>query len=214
MTAPRPRKALRATAAWTGALLLVAGGVWLTARYPGDYDQRNAPLVTLGAPGKTIVAGTFSLETKDVRTARSLRMIDPQDRAVTLRPSGVFVVLNARATSLRAPLTLSTAFVRTADGREIYATDQVTSPTLSSTELQPGFWKEGVVVVDVPADALNGASLVLSPRSPLPAGEPDREFPPWGFELSPEAEIRLGPLPAPEDQLVLPQPVREEGTAP
>ncbi|MQA95551.1 MAG: hypothetical protein GEV11_13190 [Streptosporangiales bacterium] len=206
--------ALPKAAAWVAALLLIAAGVWVTEHTPGDYDERNAPLVTRGEPGRSIVAGTFALEARDVRTARSLRMIDTQDRPVVLRPDGVFVVLNARATSLRGPMTLATAFIRTADGREIYATDRITSPTLVTAELEPGFWKEGVVVVDVPLDALSGGALVLSPRFPEPVREPDREFPPWGFELTPEAEVRLGALPPPEDQLVLPEPVPDEQEQP
>jgi hypothetical protein len=180
----------RAAAVLVG-VALAGAAVWVRARTPDDYDRRYAPLATTGRAGKAVTAGGFTVRVERVTVARSVS--SAQKEAV--RPDGVFVVVTAAVTSRRNPLQLSAVWLRTKDGREFrQSMKDVTTPadgTLDAAALSPGLWRRGPLVFEIPPSLLAGTTLLVSDRAPDDNKTPDG-FPPFGFELTAQANIPLG----------------------
>lgn len=173
-----------------GVLLAVAA-IWTRTHTPDDYDHRYAPLATEGQIEKPVTAGNFTVRVEGVATARSVR----SRMGHVVRPDGLFLIVTASATTRHDPLQLWTALLRTRDGREFRETvKEVTAKgtdTLDAVALGPGVWTRGVFVFEVLADRLADAELLLSDRS-ANEKDPPEGFPPFGFELTAQANISLG----------------------
>lgn len=180
----------RAAGVITG-LAFAATAVWANAHSPDDYDHRYAPLATIGHVGEPVTTGGFTVKVERVTTAAS---VSSGDQGV-IRPDGIFVIVTVSATSRRRPLQLSTALLRTADGREYRETVKSVTPpdadTLDAVVLSPELWRRGVFVFEIPPSRLAGSTLLVSDRSPNEKDPPDG-FPPYGFELTAQADIDLG----------------------
>jgi len=171
-------------------LVLAAAAIWVKAHTPDDYDHRYAPLASSGHVGSPVGAGGFEVKVEKVGAARSVT----SGQGEVVRPDGIFVIVTASARSLRAPLTLSTAMLRTRDGREFRdSVKGVTTPVgmLDGVTLGPGVWHRGVLVFEIPPSRLAGSTLLLSDR-PANEKETPQGFPPFGFELTAQANISLG----------------------
>jgi hypothetical protein len=172
-------------------LVFAVAAVWAKAHTPDDYDHRYAPLASEGHLGEPVTAGGFTVKVESVTAARSVN----SDGGGVIRPDGVFVIVKASARSRREPLQLWTALLRTRDGREFRETVKgVTVPgtdTLDAVALGPGLWQRGVFVFEIPPSQLAGATLLVSDR-PENEKDPPEGFPPFGFELTAQANIALG----------------------
>jgi hypothetical protein len=180
----------RAAAILVGAALAGAA-IWVRAWTPDDYDRRYAPLATTGRIGTAVTAGGFTVRVDGVTAVRSVT----SEEKKPVRPDGVFVVVTAAATSRRNPVQLSGVWLRTRDGREFrQSVKDVTTPaaaTLDDAALSPGLWRRGPFVFEIPPSLLAGATLLVSDRAPEEKYPPDG-FPPFGFELTVQANIPLG----------------------
>lgn len=180
----------RAAGVLVGLCLAVAA-VWARACTPDDYDHRYAPLATTGHVGSAVTAGAFTLKVERVTVARSVYSAQKE----ILRPDGVFVIVTASATSRRDPVQLSAVWLRTRDGREFRESIKgVTTPaggTLDAGPLAPGVWLRGAFVFEIPSSLLAGTTLIVSDRNAEDKDVPDG-FPPFGFELTAQADIALG----------------------
>jgi hypothetical protein len=172
-------------------LAFAIAAIWAKVHSPDDYDRRYAPLAVNGHVGSPVTAGGFMVKVERVTTARSVR----SGRGETVRPDGIFVVITASACSRRAPLSLSTAMLRTRNGREFrQSVKGATTPvggTLDAVQLGPGLWHRGVFVFEIPPSQLAGSTFVLSDR-PANEKDPPQGFPAFGFELTAQANISLG----------------------
>jgi hypothetical protein len=182
---------MRTVAGAVVGLVLAVAAVWVKAHTPDDYDHRYAPLASGGRVGAPVAAGGFEVKVEKVGAARSVA----SGTGEVVRPDGIFVVVTASARSVRAPLSLATAMLRTRDGREFRETVKgVTTPaggTLDGVTLGPGVWHRGVLVFEVPPSRLAGSTLLLSDRAANEKETP-QGFPPFGFELTAQANIALG----------------------
>jgi hypothetical protein len=182
---------MRRAAAILVGLALAGAAVWMRTRVPDDYDHRYAPLAATGHAGGAVSAGGFTVRVERVTVARSVT----SGRNEVVRPDGVFVVVTAAATSRRDPVELSAVWLRTRDGREFRQTVKpVTTPAdgmLDARAVAPGLWRRGPLVFEIPPSLLAGASLLVSDRAPEDRKVPDG-FPPFGFELTAQANIALG----------------------
>ncbi|GAA4609509.1 hypothetical protein GCM10023195_38430 [Actinoallomurus liliacearum] len=180
----------RAVAVLLG-VALAGAAIWVRSHAPDDYDRRYAPLAVTGHVGTAVTAGRFTVRVESVTVARSIS--SPQKEL--LRPEGVFVVVTTAATSRRDPLQISTALLRTRDGREFRGSGKdVTTPaatTLDDVTLSPGLWRRGPFVFEIPPSLLAGATLLMSDRLPDDKKVPEG-FPPFGFELTAQANVPLG----------------------
>ncbi|GAA4640679.1 hypothetical protein GCM10023196_107180 [Actinoallomurus vinaceus] len=170
------------------ALVVVAG--WVKAHTPDDYDHRYGPLASAGHSGAPVTAGAFTVRVDGVTVARSAT----PDRKEVLRPDGVFVIVTAAATIRRVPTRLATAYLRTRNGYEYRESVKnviaENGDPLSAVALGPGLWRRGPFVFEVPPSELAGSTLVVSDR-PVNEKDPPGGFPPYGFELTAQAEIAL-----------------------
>jgi hypothetical protein len=181
---------MRTTGIVAGLILAVVA-VWVKAHTPDDYDRRYAPLTSTGHIGSPVGTGLFEVKVEKVGAARSAvsRLGD------VVRPGGVFVIVTASARSRRRSLSLSTALLRTRDGREFAeSAKEVTARAdeeLHSVKLGPEVWRRGVFVFEIPPTALAGAAIEVSDRAPED-NDPPQGFPAFGFELTAQANIALG----------------------
>jgi hypothetical protein len=182
---------MKAVAGAVIGLFLAAVAIWAKANTPDDYDHRYAPLAVNGHVGSPVRVGGFEVNVERVGAARSVA----SGQGGIVRPDGVFVIVTASARSLRKPLSLWTAMLRTLDGREYRESVKgVTTPvggTLDALTLGPGLWRRGVLVFEIPPSRLAGSTLLLSDR-PGNENDPPQGFPPFGFELTAQANISLG----------------------
>lgn len=182
---------MKAVAGALIGLVFAVVAIWAKAHTPDDYDHRYAPLASSGQVGSPVSAGGFEVKVENVSAARSVA----SGRGEIVHPDGVFVIVTASARSLRKPLSLSTALLRTRDGREFRESVKgVTTPvggTLDGVTLGPGLWRRGVFVFELPPTRLAGSTLLVSDR-PANEKDPPQGFPPFGFELTAQANISLG----------------------
>lgn len=156
-------------------LALAAGAVSLQtlALSPDDMGSR---LTYSGAKGQEVNAGRFAVKVKGISTAKQIRTFDK-----TVPTDEIFLVLDTEATVPKTPLNLASPTLLAADGRRFAGSDKVNS-TLAGVPIQPGWWTPGVLIFEVPVDALAGAKAVIAPQGSALYGEP----------LMPEAQVDLG----------------------
>ncbi|WP_327087845.1 hypothetical protein OIE66_36850 [Nonomuraea sp. NBC_01738] len=158
--------------------LALAGAAIAAQVYALTPNEIDAPLTAAGSMGDEVDAWRFSVKADSVTTAKAV-----QTDAKTVPAEQFFLVVGLSATSAKEPTNIARPTLLTADGNSYTVTDKVdTSRLITRPFVQPGFWIGGYAVFEVPADALEGARIVLR----LPGGGSFVE------PYSPEAEIDLG----------------------
>lgn len=175
------------------AAALLVGACWVVSKHVGDYDTAYRPLTASAAVGHAADTGSFTVRVDKVVAARSIREAAYGSAAHRLGTPGVFLVVTASIRASTSGQPLKTAFVKTADGRQYYPTDKTTSDdNLLHLIAQPGYWTTGQAAFEIPQAKLAGARLEIANRLPNQVTVPSKVFPPWGFELTPQADIDLG----------------------
>ncbi|WP_066933926.1 DUF4352 domain-containing protein [Microtetraspora fusca] len=151
-----------------------------------SFDQRGSALTVKGAVGELVETNRFSAKVTSLVAAHAVESKDTTDKVTEVETSNLFLVVDVTATTPKRPLQLSRLqppVLLTADDRRYTPTDKVDeSLTLFNKVIQPGLWSKGVLVFEIPEDALPGLRFVLIP-------------PQGGIVVDtfvPEAEIDLG----------------------
>ncbi|ADG87192.1 hypothetical protein TBS_28000 [Thermobispora bispora] len=167
-------------------LALAAAAVYAQTFEP-SYEEQLSNLTVHGRIGEVVHTSRYSVKVNWIKAALS---VDTKNFGVgdtiQVRTSNLFLVVNISARGVREPFRLSQGsppVLRTRDDRVYWPTDKVDSSlTLFSKWIQPGLWSSGVLVYEVPKDAVPGARLVFAP----PAGLLVVDL------YQPETEIDLG----------------------
>lgn len=164
------------------ALLVVICAALLVAliaanRLIPDYDRTMRPISSTGAIGRQVHTNAFDIKVDRVTVGRSLAEKDGLDEAE--RTSGLFVLVWADLTGVDKPVTLDTAYLRTADGHRYDATDAMEFGALDEAGSEPGLTRYGAIAFELPPDRLAGARLIVGQE----AGE---------NRLGAQADVNLG----------------------
>ncbi|GAA1280267.1 hypothetical protein Psi02_72920 [Planotetraspora silvatica] len=176
-------------------LALAAAAVWAqTNAMP--YEERGSFLTTKGKIGQVVKTNRYSVKVTSVTAARAVDTKTFSGEALKVRTSHVFLLVNVSATTVRQPMDLSTLSppaLLTVDGRRYDTTDRVDqSLTLLSKRFQPGLWSSGLLVYELPKDAVPGVRFIFAPSAgAIPVDT-----------STPEAEIDLGLTPGAADKLI------------
>jgi hypothetical protein len=175
-------------------VVLVALAVY-TQTFKMTTEDSVMPLTSKGAIGQAVTTTRFSARVDSVTAAHSVKFPDAASRPVEVKTDALFLVVKVSATVPKEPLKLAKLtppVLLTADGRRYNPTDKVDeSSTLFQKWIQPGWWATGVLVYEVPRDALAGAQFVFLPPTGLIVVD----------ALLPEAQIDLGLDQAAADRL-------------
>lgn len=129
-----------------------------------NYDALVGPLVQRGRSGEYLAGRRFEARVDAVHAARLIRYERRPDSVEQRDSSGVWLVVEASARATQVPVTLGNAQLLTRDGRRYAQSGRLplSPPLLAARELQPGIESRGVLLFELPADALAGAVLALS----------------------------------------------------
>ncbi|MEV0967012.1 DUF4352 domain-containing protein [Microtetraspora glauca] len=166
-------------------LALAAAAVYAQT-FTLPFEQRGSALTIKGAASELVETNRFSVKVTSVTAAHAVNTKGTSGEVVKVETSNLFLVVDVTATTPKEPMQLGRLqppCLLTADGRRYKPTDKVDeSLTMFNKIVQPGLWSSGVLVFEVPEEALPGISLVFSP-------------PQGGIvvdSFAPEAEIDLG----------------------
>ncbi|MEU7693086.1 DUF4352 domain-containing protein [Microbispora sp. SCL1-1] len=182
-----PRRGVgRRIAAGVAGIVLAAAAVYAQQNFSVSFEQRTSYLTYKGRIGETVETKRFTVKALSVTAAHAVDTTDYSNKVSKVATSNLFLLVDVSATSAREPFKLSRLsppVLLTADGRRYDPTDKVSdSLTLFNKYIQPGFWSSGLLVFEVPEDAVPGAHLVfIPPVSPLVRDN-----------YAPEAQIDLG----------------------
>ena len=131
-----------------------------------NYDGQMAPILVRGKAGEFVASRRFSARVDGVETAREVRFarIGARDDVDRRDTGGVWLIVRASAMATQTPLTINGADIVTRDGRRYQQSGRLYNAPqqLTSRELQPGVASEGVLLFELPADAVAGATLALT----------------------------------------------------
>ncbi|GLX10256.1 DUF4352 domain-containing protein [Microbispora sp. NBRC 16548] len=182
-----PRRGVgRRIATGAAGIVLAAAAVYAQQNFTMSYEQRTSFLTYKGGIGETVETNRFTVKVNSVSAAHAVDTVDFSNKVTKVETSNLFLLIDVSATTAREPVRLSPfapPMLLTADGRRYRPTDKVSdSLTLYNKWLQPGFWSSGVLIYEMPTDAVPGARLVFNPDTGGALVD----------SLSPEAEIDLG----------------------
>ncbi|TQS24475.1 DUF4352 domain-containing protein [Microbispora sp. KK1-11] len=192
-----PRRGVgRRIAAGVAGIVLAAAAVYAQQNFSMSFEQRTSYLTYNGRIGETVETKRFTVKVLSVAAARAVDTTDYSNKVTKVATSNLFLLVDVSAMSVREPFKLSRLgppVLLTADGRRYQPTDKVNDAlTLFNKYIQPGFWSSGLLVFEVPKDAVPGADLVfVPPVSPLVSDN-----------YAPEAQIDLGLSGAAADRLI------------
>ncbi len=171
---------IKKTLAAVPAVALLALAMWLQTRLPTDEEQQ-APLATEGRTGQDVTTAGFTVRVREVRLAKSVQGRYPAlgDKPTTTK--GIFVIVYATVTSLREPLKLDYAELRTADGLSYTQTGRLDLGIANERAFQALFPTPKVFAFELPPGKLAGARLVTG-----------HWYAPYKREYAPEVSIDLG----------------------
>jgi len=154
-------------------LLSLALIVALRARQP-SFDEKTAPMPVAGTIGQPVQARTFSIKVKRVKLAHAYR-VDGRSRGDPPREvaaDGVWLSALVEAERSRSSGYVG-AQLRTRDGRRFRAAPNgrpdLKGFNLTDTYLATGLPAGGAYFFDVPAEALDGATLQFFDGNGAPA---------------------------------------------
>ncbi|MFC0864591.1 DUF4352 domain-containing protein [Sphaerimonospora cavernae] len=148
-------------------------------------EQRSSRVTANGLVGEVVETHGFSIKVSSVTAANAVDTTDFSDNVTKVGTSNLFLLVDISITTTRVPMRLSpgsNVVLLTEDGRRYQTTDKVdVSLTAFNRRYQPGFWSSGVLVFEVPKDAVPGARMIVAPPSEVIVDY-----------SAPEAEIDLG----------------------
>lgn len=157
---------MRARLSWRVAAGLLAAAALLLAMRETlpNYDARVGPIVERGSTGEFVHGRRFAARVDAVTAATQLRVARTGDALEQRDTSGTWLIVQASAMALREPLVMGSAAILTRDGRRYDSTDRLYSAPgqLTARELQPGVASQGLLIFELPADAVAGSTLVLA----------------------------------------------------
>lgn len=156
-----------------------------------DYDQKLRPINTDGVIGRTTHTPAFNIKIDTVTAGHWLAQKSGFDEPE--HTSAIFVLVWADLTGVDKPVTLDTAYLRTADGHRYDTTDAMGFEALDETGSEPGLDRYGAIGFEVPPYRIAGARLVVGE-----AGGENR--------LGPQATVDLGITPDAARRLVAQAP--------
>lgn len=124
-----------------------------------DQDETLRPISTDGVIGRTTHTPAFDLKVDTITAGRTLAEKSGFDGPE--RTSGVFLLVWADLTGVDKPVTLETAYLRTADGHRYDATEAMSSGSLDQTGSDPGLTRYGAIGFELPPYRIAGARLVV-----------------------------------------------------
>lgn len=145
--------------------LLLAAALLLAMRETTpNYDARTGPIIERGKPGEFVRGRRFAARVDAVVTASHLRFTRAGDAVEQRDSSGTWLIVQASAMAAREPSLIGSAAILTRDGRRYDSSGRLYAapPQLTTRELQPGVASQGLLIFELPADAVAGASLVLA----------------------------------------------------
>lgn len=145
--------------------VLIAAALLLAMRETTpNYDARVGPVIERGKPGEFVHGRRFAARVDAVATASRLRCARQGDTPEQRDSSGIWLIVQASAMAAHEPTLIGSAAVMTRDGRRYDSSGRLyTAPgQLTTRELQPGVASQGLLIFELPADAVAGASLVLA----------------------------------------------------
>jgi hypothetical protein len=145
--------------------LLISAALLLAMRETTpNYDARVGPVIERGKPGKFVHGRRFAARVDAVATASRLRFTRAADTVEQRDSSGTWLIVQASAMAVREPSLIGSAAILTRDGRRYDTSGRLyTAPgQLTARELQPGVASQGLLIFELPADAVAGATLVLA----------------------------------------------------
>ena len=159
-----------------------------------NYDGMTGAIVERGAFGAWAQGRRLAARADGATTARVVRYAKAgsTDALAEHDTGGVWLVVDVTAKAVAEPVTIARAQIETRDGRRYARTERLGARQLSSVELQPGVEARGVLVFELPANAIAGARLVLA----------DTPFSLLDSELSLDLALAAAPTPAAHYDLV------------
>ncbi|MEV6282933.1 hypothetical protein [Kribbella sp. NPDC051770] len=126
---------------------------------PDDTDFQQ-PVAVKGVTGQAVHTPRFDVTVEKVRTSKKLRVPRTTPDRDTLTD---FVVIDAVVTANREPIHLQKIGIRAADGTTYAAANRsgLERIDLLHFQLAPGIPVRGPIVVEMPADQLPGATLLV-----------------------------------------------------
>lgn len=146
------------------ALMLVICAALLVAlvaanRLIPEYDQTLRPINTDGVIGRTTHTTAFDIKVDQITAGHWLAQKNGFDKPE--RTSAIFVLVWADLTGTDRPVTLDTAYMRTADGHRYDATDVMSFESLDQTGSEAGLDRYGAIGFEVPPYRIAGSRLVV-----------------------------------------------------
>jgi len=134
------------------------------------------PTPVKGIIGRTVKTPRFDLTVNDVRVGRKLRIPHSTPDRDTLTD---FVVVDATITATREPIHVSNVRIRSSDGITYLGANRngLNEVDLTGSELSPDIPVRGSFVVEMPADKVPGATLLVMEKSMLNDLEPQVTVP-------------------------------------
>lgn len=170
----------------TIAVLVAIVGLYRLTPTQQDIQQ---PTPVQGIVGRAVKTPRFDLTVDDVRLGKKLRIphTTPDRDSLT-----AFVVIDATVTANREPMHLFGLKIRSADGITYLGSNRngLDQVDLTGTQFAPGIPVRGSFVVEMPADKVPGATLLVMEKSIL-------------NDLEPQVTVPLGDAPELEDVVTL-----------
>ncbi|ADB30082.1 conserved hypothetical protein [Kribbella flavida DSM 17836] len=141
----------------TAVVLVAVVGLYRVTPDETDFQQ---PIAVNGTIGKVVQTPRFDLTVEKVRISKKLRVPRTTPDRDTLSD---FVVVDAVVTATREPIHLQKVDIRAADGTTYAAANRngLQNADLTGFQFAPGIPARGSFVVEMPADQLPGATLLV-----------------------------------------------------
>ena len=157
----------------TTAVLVAIVGLYRLTPTQQDIQQ---PTPVQGIVGRAVQTPRFDLTVDDVRLGKKLRIphTTPDRDSLT-----AFVVIDATVTANREPMHLFGIKIRSGDGITYLGSNRngLDQVDLTGTQFAPGIPVRGSFVVEMPADKVPGATLLVMEKSILNDLEPQVTVP-------------------------------------
>lgn len=157
----------------TMAVLVAIVGLYRLTPTQKDIQQ---PVAVKGVVGKPVGTPRFELTVEGVRIGKKLRLPRTKPDRDTLTD---FVVVDARVTATREPIHLRKVEIRAADGTTYLGANRsgLDRVDLTGYEFAPDIPVRGSFVVEMPAEQLAGAVLLVTERKIFTEMEPQATIP-------------------------------------
>lgn len=159
-----------------GLALLVLVAIVALYRWTPTKQDIQQPVAVNGVVGKPVHTPRFTLTVDGVRTSKKLRIPKTVPDRDTLSD---FVVIDATVEATREPMHIFGVQIRTSDGFTYLGAnrDGLRQVDLTGFEFAPDIPARGSFVVEMPADKLPGAVLLVTEKSIFTEMEPQATIP-------------------------------------